>query len=98
MQHMPEVYITYELPVPVVYATEAPNFVTSITIKVSYNVNWYVGLDKDVHLNGERSILPQFKSLKSVSRNMQVIRGTDGLDYNYLWIHQQINMLIGYKL
>ncbi|KAM3202379.1 hypothetical protein P3L10_030003 [Capsicum annuum] len=97
MQHIPEAHVTCEIPVPPVYAIEAPDFATSATFKVPYKADQYVGLGKNVQSSEEGSIVAQLESLKIAFRNMQVTRGTESLDYDELYIHPDIDMPVGYK-
>ncbi|KAM3200556.1 hypothetical protein P3L10_032918 [Capsicum annuum] len=97
MQHIPEAHVTCEIPVPLVYATKAPAFATSVTFKVLYEADRYAGLGKDVQSSEEGSIASHIESLKRAFRNMQVTRGIESLDYDDLCIHPDINMSMGYK-
>ncbi|XP_047253559.1 uncharacterized protein LOC124887702 [Capsicum annuum] len=97
MQHILEANITCEIPVPPIYATEAPAFAIFATLKVSYEVDRYSILGNNVQLSEEGLIATQLENLKRAFRNMQVTRGTESLDYDDLCIHPDIDILVGYK-
>ncbi|XP_016578834.2 uncharacterized protein LOC107876421 [Capsicum annuum] len=97
MQHIPDTYVTCEVPVPLIYATEVPIFATSAAIKISYEVERYAGLRRDIQSGEEGSMVAQLKSLKRIFKNMQVTRGTELLDYDDLCIHPNVDMPVGYK-
>lgn len=48
MQCIPEAHVTYEIPMPLVYATKALTFAIFVDVKVPYEVYQHVGLDNDV--------------------------------------------------
>lgn len=61
MQQTPEAYVTCEVPVHSVYATEVTTFATSEAIKEPHEVDQYAGLGKDTQSNEEGSIAANSK-------------------------------------
>lgn len=93
----PHVAAPYETHVPPEYSTGAPTFTILAAINVPYEVDQYAEMEKDAHLKEEASINAQLQGVRKALKSLQVTRGMEGLDYDDLSIHPDIDIPVGYK-
>ncbi|KAJ8548149.1 hypothetical protein K7X08_021385 [Anisodus acutangulus] len=84
--------------VPPVYATEAQPFTTTVPNMAFQEISEYEEMDMQVMIRTNESVAKDIHSLKEAFKNIQTIKGHEGLEYEDLCMHPDIELPVGYKV
>ncbi|KAJ8541989.1 hypothetical protein K7X08_016855 [Anisodus acutangulus] len=84
--------------VPPVYATEAQPFTTTVPNMAFQEISECEEMDRQVMIRTNESVAKDIHSLKEAFKNIQTIKGHEGLEYEDLCMHPDIELPVGYKV
>lgn len=88
---------THEWYVPPIYATSKPTFTTPVTVRMPYEIDQYVEMEKEARSKEDESLSEQLWVVRKQMKNLQVAWGGESLDYMDLCIHPDVDMSARYK-
>ncbi|XP_070036752.1 uncharacterized protein [Nicotiana tomentosiformis] len=68
-----------------------------ITVRVPYEIGQYAEIEREGRRKEEESVFEQLQILRKQMKNLQVVRGSESLDYEDLCIHPDVDTPAGYK-
>ncbi|KAJ8563624.1 hypothetical protein K7X08_032076 [Anisodus acutangulus] len=84
--------------VPPVYATEAQPFTTTVPNMTLQEIGQCEEMDRQVRIRTGESVVREIHSLKEAFKNIQTSKGHEGLEYEDLCMHPDIELPVGYKM
>ncbi|KAJ8566121.1 hypothetical protein K7X08_030598 [Anisodus acutangulus] len=84
--------------VPQVYTTEAQPFTTTVPNMALQEIGRCEVMDRQVRIRTDESVAREIHSLKEAFKNIQTSKGHEGLEYEDLCMHPDIELPVGYKM
>ncbi|XP_059294462.1 36.4 kDa proline-rich protein-like [Lycium ferocissimum] len=99
-QHMPLTHTTSHNTqyVPPVYVAEAQPFTTQLQAVQHPEVDPYEEMEREARARADENVAKELRSLREAVRNIQTNKGCEGLEYEDLCIHPDIELPAGYKV
>ncbi|KAJ8537150.1 hypothetical protein K7X08_035551 [Anisodus acutangulus] len=84
--------------VPPVYVMEAEPFTTATPNMALQETGQYEEMERQVRIRTDESVAREIHSLKEAFKNIQTSKGHEGLEYEDLCMHPDIELPVGYKV
>ncbi|KAJ8532930.1 hypothetical protein K7X08_015819 [Anisodus acutangulus] len=91
-------HITNKQYVPPVYATEAQPSTSTIPNIHHQEIDQYEEMERQARIRNDESMAREIHSLKEAFKNIQTSKGHEGLEYEDLCMHPDVQLPIGYKV
>ncbi|KAJ8570631.1 hypothetical protein K7X08_037603 [Anisodus acutangulus] len=91
-------HITNKQYVPPVYATEAQPSTSTIPNIHHQEIDQYEEMERQARIRNDESMARKIHSLKEAFKNIQTSKGHEGLEYEDLCMHPDVQLPIGYKV
>ncbi|XP_075110577.1 uncharacterized protein LOC142181560 [Nicotiana tabacum] len=99
-QHLPMAHVA--IPnmqhVPSVYAVEAQPFTTPMPHQLHPEMYQYQEAEKEVRDKADEYMAKEIRELKEAFKSLKTIRSMEGLEYEDLCVHPDVDLLAGYKV
>ncbi|KAJ8526239.1 hypothetical protein K7X08_028716 [Anisodus acutangulus] len=91
-------HITNKQYVPPVYATEAQPSTSTIPNLHHQEIDQYEEMERQARIRNDESMAREIHSLKEAFKNIQTSKGHEGLEYEDLCMHPDVQLPVGYKV
>ncbi|OIT18664.1 hypothetical protein A4A49_55492, partial [Nicotiana attenuata] len=99
-QHIPMAHVA--IPnmqhVPPVYVAEAQPFTTSMTHQLHSEVYQYQEAEIEVRAKADEYMAKEIRELKEAFKSLKTVRSMEGLEYEDLCVHPDVDLPTGYKV
>ncbi|OIT08947.1 hypothetical protein A4A49_60276, partial [Nicotiana attenuata] len=99
-QHIPMAHVT--IPnmqyVPPVYVAEAQPFTTPMPHQLHSEVYHYQEAEKEVRAKADEYMEKEIRELKEAVKSLKTVRSMEGLEYEDLCVHPDVDLPTGYKV
>ncbi|XP_019232633.1 PREDICTED: uncharacterized protein LOC109213305 [Nicotiana attenuata] len=84
--------------VPPVYVAEAQTITTPMPHQLHSEVYQYQEAEKDVRAKADEYMAKEIRELKETFKSLKTVRSIDGLEYEDLCVHPDVDLPAGYKV